>query len=117
MFSHIFAKVLGLYFLAIGLAFLINPNRFRNIYQDTVRDQNFLLLGAIIALILGAFIISIHNKWIWGWQVIITILGWWSFIKGFGLLVYPEALQYFKFMENRSNTFYRSISLFYIIVG
>lgn len=77
----IFAKILGLYFLAIGLAFIIQPERFRNIYQQVTKDENFLFLGALLALLIGAVIISVHNIWSMEWPLIITILGWWSLIN------------------------------------
>ena len=84
----ILAKILGLYFLAIGLAVLIDPDRFRKIYQQIKNDENFLLMGGILALLIGAFVVSVHNNWVLGWPVIITLLGWVGLIKGFVLIAY-----------------------------
>jgi hypothetical protein len=117
MVSIILAKILGLYFLSIGLAFLINPDRLRKIYPQILKDQGFLLLGGVIALLIGAAIVSVHNIWVLGWPVIITILGWWSLVKGFSILTYPNFLNLFSFIENRSDMFYRLISSLYIIFG
>lgn len=115
--SVVLAKILGLYFLSVGLAFIINPDRLRQLYPQIKRDENFLLLGGMLALLIGAFVVALHNIWAFGWPVIITVLGWWSLIKGFGLLVYPDFIKYFSFLENRSDLFYRSISLVYLIIG
>jgi uncharacterized protein YjeT (DUF2065 family) len=113
----ILAKIFGLYFLAIGLAVLIDPERFKKIFQQIKKDENFLLTGGILALLIGAFVVSVHNNWVLGWPVIITILGWWSLIKGFVLLIYPNSLKLFSFIQNRSNLFYRVMSLIYLGFG
>ena len=113
----ILAKILGLYFVAIGLAFLINPDRFKKLYQQVANDANFLFMGAIMAVLIGAVIVSVHNYWVLGWPVIITILGWWSLIKGFALLIYPDFIKLFSFIQNRSNLFYRVMSFIYMVVG
>lgn len=117
MLTIILAKILGVYLLAMGIAFLINPTHFANIYQHIKKDDNFLFLGAIIALLIGAVIISLYNKWDLDWRIIITILGWWSLIKGFILLVYPSFIDAFDFSQKRSILFYRVISLFYVAIG
>jgi hypothetical protein len=115
--SIILAKVFGLYFLALGLAFIINPDRFKKIYQQVVEDENFLLIGSMLALLIGAFVVSVHNIWVSEWPVILTLLGWWSLIKGFALLVYPNSIQLFSFIRNRSTLFYRAIGLLYLALS
>jgi hypothetical protein len=115
--SIILAKILGFYFLALGLAFFLNTNRLKNIYSGISKDENFLFMGGILALLIGAVIVSIHNEWVWGWPVIITVLGWWSLIKGFTLFAYPDFIKLFSFLENQSDLFYKTISLFYIVLA
>lgn len=111
----ILAKIFGLYFLAIGIALVINPNRFKKIYQQSMDDENFLLFGGVLALLIGAFIVSIHNVWVLQWPIIITLLGWWSLSKGFFLLIYPEFIKLFSFMQTRSIKFYQILGLTYIV--
>lgn len=113
----VLAKIFGLYFLAIGLAFIINPDRFKSLYRKVMKDEGFLLIGGIVALLIGAVVISVHNVWIREWPVLVTILGWWSFVKGFALLVYPDCIKLFSFMSNRSHLFYRSVSIIYLTIG
>lgn len=115
--SVILAKIFGLYIVAIGLAFLLHPQRFKNLYGQIIKDENFLFLGGILALLIGSVIITLHNQWIMNWTVIISLLGWWSFIKGFTIIAYPDTVRLFSFIENRSNLFYRIFSLAYIILG
>lgn len=114
--SILLAKILGIYFLAIGLSFVMNPDLFKR-YAKLVKDEGFMTLGAIIALFLGATIVSLHNLWIFAWPVLITILGWWSLIKGFGILAYPDFTKYLSFVFNRPESFYRGLGFIWIAIG
>lgn len=113
----ILAKVFGLYLLGVGIALALNPERFVRIYKEMVRNESVLLLGAIMALMFGAFIISVHNIWIWDWPVLITILGWISLVKGFTLLLVSDLGKRFAYLYENSNGFYRALGLFWIVVG
>lgn len=113
----ILAKIFGLYFLVLSFAFLFNPDRFRRLYQQIEKDENFLFIGGILALLIGAFVISVHNVWVLDWPVIITVLGWWSLIKGSILLISPRSIILFSFIQNRSDMFYRLISVFWMALG
>lgn len=114
--TSILAKIFGLYFFTIGFAFIINPNSFRRICR-AVKHESFLFIGGFLALIIGIIVVTVHNLWIWDWSLLITVLGWWSLFKGFAILTYPECINYFSFILNRSNAMYRMISLFYLALG
>lgn len=115
--SLILAKILGIFFVAMGLAFFLRPQHLKNLCEQCIEHQKYLFLGAASAIATGAVLISLHNLWVFNWPIIITLLGWWSLIKGFSFLAYPEAIQYFKFALGRSRMFYRSMSLAYIVLG
>lgn len=115
--SFVLAQIFGLYFFTLGLVFLLNPERFQNIFKQVRNDPNFLFLGGIIAVLIGAVIVSVHNIWILAWPVLITILGWWSLIKGFLILSYPKFLDSFAFLEGKSPLFYRGLALLYVLLG
>lgn len=115
--SIILAKILGLYFLSVGLSFMMYPDRLRRIYPQVMKDEGFLMLGGVLALLIGAFVISVHNIWVLGWPVIITILGWWSFVKGFALITYPDFINFSSFIQSRSTLFFRVISSIYFVLG
>lgn len=115
--SILLAKILGLYFVGIGLAFLINQERLKNIYKQISRDEPFLLIGGILALLIGSVIVTLHNYWIMGWPVIVTIIGWWSLIKGFSILAFPGFIKFFSFLQNKSKLFYTCLILVYVVLG
>lgn len=105
--SELLAKVFGLYFLAFAVLAIVHPKRLREICAQAIQDNGFLLYGAIFALFIGSFIIAVHNIWSFQWFLIITLLGWWSLIKGYLLLIFPESIRYFSFVQKRSDSFYR----------
>src|SRR5262245_42094612 len=107
MMTTILAKILGFYYLAVGIAFLINPPRVREAYQNMIKHDACLYFGGVFALFLGAFIVSVHNTWILGWPVLITIIGWLILCKGFGILTYKDFAQNCSFILRKSDTFYR----------
>ena len=113
----ILAKLFGLYFLGIGLAGLFNPKRIGKLYQLMMESDALNYLGGIIALLVGAFVVSVHNNWTPGWPVIITIIGWISLIKGFGLVACSGFVKTFSFMFKKSATFYRGIGVIIILIG
>lgn len=115
--SIILAKILGLYFLAIGIAFFTNFDRLKKGFNQIMTDEGFLFYGGLLALLIGAFIVSVHNFWVMRWPVVITILGWWSLIKGFGLLIYPNFNNLFSFFLNRSKGFYLGLGAIYTLIG
>lgn len=113
----ILAKLFGLYFLGVGLAGLFNPKRLAKLYQLMMENEALNYLSGIIALLVGAFIISVHNHWVSSWPVIITLIGWISFVKGLGLVGCSGFSKSFNFMYRKSEGFYRIIGTVIILIG
>lgn len=112
----ILAKFLGLYFLTIGLALIISSDRLKKLYHQMINDENFIFMGGLLAVLIGSAVISLHNHWILSWPLIITLFGWWSLIRGFIVLSYPDSIKFVS-IENREKLFYQVLSLIYIILG
>lgn len=117
MMTEILAKVLGFYYLAVGIAFLSNPARVRAVYQSMMKNDAFLYFGGVFALFLGAFMVSVHNIWVAQWPVLITIIGWVILIKGFGLLTHQEFTQKCSFILQKSNSFYQGLGTLLCVLG
>lgn len=113
----ILAKIMSLYLLVCGSACMLNPDYFREIYIGSISNKMFPLIGGILSTLVGAVFISIHNEWVMSWPLIITLVGWWSLVKGFILLSCSNAISSFSFLEKRSNRFYRLTSLTWILAG
>jgi uncharacterized protein YjeT (DUF2065 family) len=115
--SIILAKIFGIYFVSVGIAIFLNPDRFKDIYRKMADNEHVILLGGIIALLLGAFVVSVHNIWVMGWPVILTVIGWMSLIKGVGILIYSHYLRFFSFMFDQPKLVYRLLGVFWSVLG
>lgn len=101
----ILAKIFGLYYLAVGIAFFLNQDRLKRLYQQILKDESLLYISGVLAVLIGAFVISVHNVWVLGWPVVITLIGWGSLIKGYGLMIYSDFASFFTSMMSNSKSY------------
>jgi hypothetical protein len=90
--SILLAKVFGLVYLVLALGMLINRAHYRKVFDDMVANGAMTIYGGAMALAAGVFLVSFHNIWIGGWEVIITLFAWAALIKGVLLLLAPKAM-------------------------
>jgi hypothetical protein len=90
--SVFFAKLFGPIYIIVVIGILLNLKSYRNMMEEFVKNPSSLYLGGIIALFFGFLIVLLHNVWMAGWPVIITILGWLAIIKGACLIICPNMM-------------------------
>lgn len=90
--SILIARMLGVFYVVIGLGILLNGKFYRNIIDYYINSPGAIYLGGVIALVVGFLIVSYHNIWDGSWRVIISIIGWIALVKGISLLTFPAAL-------------------------
>lgn len=83
------AKVFGLYLTAIALGMLINRKHFHAAIENMTEHTGLMFLSAVLTLIVGSFLGAMHNVWIGGWQIIITLICWLIFAKGVLRVIFP----------------------------
>ncbi|MFI4955537.1 MAG: hypothetical protein ACHP9Y_06445 [Gammaproteobacteria bacterium] len=99
--SIFLAKFLAIYFFIISLPMIFRPDAFRLRAQAYMNNDAVMLLGALLALLLGIFLILLHSIWIYDWYLAITLLAWLTFIKGVIHVLCPELAQH---MMQRMNS-------------
>tara|TARA_R110002124_G_scaffold71221_1_gene190849 strand:+ start:3724 stop:4110 length:387 start_codon:yes stop_codon:yes gene_type:complete len=87
--SIFLAKFWGWYLIIFFLILSFNPKRSRQIFND-LKDEKFLILSSLIAIIVGLLNIMFHNIWEPNWKIIITLIGWISLSIGLSLFVLPK---------------------------
>lgn len=87
--SIFLARLLGLLFLFLGAAVIINKDKIKFLVDTFHKQPALVMIAGVINLILGLLIILSHNVWS-GWPVIITILGYLITAKGLARLFVPE---------------------------
>ncbi len=85
------AKIFGLYMLAIGVSILMNRRQMMLAVVALMKDRAVQLMGGVIALLLGLFLVNIHNDWSTLPAVLVSLVGWAALVKGLVYLFLPEA--------------------------
>jgi cytochrome bd-type quinol oxidase subunit 2 len=91
--SLFLAKLIGPTMLAISAAMLINQDNTRDMATDFLEHRGLIFLAGILTLIGGIAVVLVHNVWVPGWPVIITILGWLSVIGGAFRIIFPDSVK------------------------
>jgi len=50
-------------------------------------------LNGTLLFIAGLALVRVHNVWVRGWQVLITLVGWFAMLAGLGRMARPLAAQ------------------------
>jgi len=82
-------QVFSLYYIAVGIGILVNPQFYKRIFEEFIERTSILYLGGVIALGVGYFIVAFHNTWTKDLSVIITIVGWLALVKGILIFICP----------------------------
>ncbi|KTC85337.1 MULTISPECIES: hypothetical protein [Legionella] len=113
--SLIIAQIAGLYLLIMSIIMLLRRNTYRQFVAHLKPSSGLIIMTASFALILGLFIVVIHNRWVLEPDVIITLLGWIIVIKSILWLAVPEEMLAFTRGLYRSNWFYVFVIVLAII--
>jgi hypothetical protein len=91
--SIFIAKLLGPIFIVIGLAGLINYERFKKLAFEFIDSEALIFISGIITLPAGLAIVNTHNVWTAGWPLIITLFGWIAVVAGIVRIALPGPLK------------------------
>jgi len=100
MLANYLAEIWGISITVVSLALLVKERHLRRLFASLETDDNLFSWG-LISFVLGVAMVLSYNIWTESWQVVITILGWASLLKGLFLLFMPEfSKKYAKKLEN-----------------
>lgn len=88
--SLLVAKCAAIIYLSFGFGMLIQPSYYKATLQELITSKTFLVMGSLLAIVLGVVLIAYHNVWQANWLISITIIGWISLFKGVFILALPE---------------------------
>ena len=86
--STFFAQLWGSYFVIFGLLFIVTGQLGKTI--EMTDNKAFVISTGYITLIMGLVTVILHNVWVADWRVVITILAWFTVIKGIQKIGFPE---------------------------
>ena len=112
-----FAKAYGIYFAVVGIALMVGPERFRKWYEEILSETRRALFGGTISLVIGCFIVALHNHFVMDWRIIITGIGYWGVLSGAGCLISEKFIHLFRPMVNASDLVYRGSGFVWFLLG
>jgi hypothetical protein len=88
--SIFLAQLIGPVFFVIGLGVLFSGAVYRQAAEEVIGSRALLYLFGAIGFSAGLAIVLTHNVWVWGWPVIVTILGWLMMLRGALRILIPQ---------------------------
>ena len=79
----------GWFIIIFCVILLFNPKRTAQM-MAYLEHEKHLVLPAILTIVLGLVSVLLHNVWKFNWQLIITLFGWSTLLKGIHLLAFPK---------------------------
>lgn len=84
------SQLWGPILLAIGLGIFVSRKQYIHLYRELEKESLAVMTFGIGAVIIGILQVVGHNLWGSLNEVVITLLGWGTLIKGFVFLVFPK---------------------------
>jgi len=91
LLTILLAKVLGLYMLIAGVAVLLRKREFLMAIGAFIEDKSTRLVTALFTLLVGLFLVNLHNDWSTLPASLITLFGWIAIVKGGAYLLLKES--------------------------
>jgi len=88
--SHFLAKFLGLYILLMSLPLLVTPKVVRQRYESFLNDEPVMTLAGIVTILVGLFLILLHNIWAIDWRLLVTLISWVILAEGISIVYFPN---------------------------
>jgi uncharacterized protein YjeT (DUF2065 family) len=91
--STVLARLLGPVLLVMGIGMLLDQRAYRAMAEEFLASRALIYISGLIALVTGLVIVNFHNRWAFGWPVIITIFGWLSLIGVVVRILAPDRVK------------------------
>lgn len=92
MITNFLAIVIGWYLVITSLYLLLRYEQAKSVMIEVMEQRSLLFILAIITLILGLIMVTVHNVWVLAWPVIITLFCWLVLISGILRLFCPDTV-------------------------
>lgn len=114
--SIFLARVIGLFCVISALAIMVRYKAFLKIEQEASQNRLVTHLSGFSILIIGLLMVVSHSLWVFGWRLVITLLGWIITIKGVLRIFSPE-LAMILIAKKQNNRFFILGEIVFFFVG
>lgn len=89
--TEFFANFFGFYMLIMAVLMIFRKDLL-NRTIEVIEDRKTSLVCGFIVFFLGLTTIILHNQWFGSLMIIISLIGWLSFIEGILILGWPQLI-------------------------
>ena len=109
-------QLFGILLLAVGLGFMAQPRYFKKVMEGFSQNLGLSFLTGFLTIAFGYTIILFHNTWHSDLSVVVTVLGWASFIKGLVILLFPQWLGFLTktLFKNEGSLRFYAVLIFFV---
>jgi hypothetical protein len=93
--SVFLAKVMGVIFTIAGLSIFLNMKCLDECWSGFMKNKSLMHLVGFLSLLLGLLVVLSHNMWEGSWVLVVTVVGWFTFLKGVLVMLFPSAVEGF----------------------
>ncbi|MEH2512208.1 cytochrome bd-type quinol oxidase subunit 2 [Nitrobacteraceae bacterium AZCC 1564] len=90
--SKTIAGLIGPTLVAITASMLLNIGSFPTLAEQVSRDPAIIFVSSILLFVAGLAIVRAHNRWKYGWPLLVTVLGWLAVLGGLARMLFPTGL-------------------------
>jgi hypothetical protein len=87
--SKTIAGLIGPTLIALAASLLVNLNAIAALVEPVSHDPALVLISGVISFVPGLAIVRVHNLWVAGWAVLVTIFGWLLLVGGLTRMLFP----------------------------
>jgi uncharacterized protein YjeT (DUF2065 family) len=114
MLSNYLAELWGILMVIVSLALLVKDGHVKRLFSKIESEESLFMWG-MVSVIIGVSMVLSHNVWVKNWQVVVTILGWASLLKGLMLLFAPDYVKKLaKQIENKQWLSYVLVAMVFV---
>jgi uncharacterized protein YjeT (DUF2065 family) len=71
---------------------LLNQGMILNLVHDAAVGPIAIALSGILLFVAGLAILRVHNLWVKGWPVLVTLIGWAAVLSGLARMLFPTLI-------------------------
>jgi uncharacterized protein YjeT (DUF2065 family) len=84
------AQIYGPILLAIGFGIFVSPSYYKKAYHDIEQESLAAFTLGLLMMSVGGLLAAKHALWATPAEIVVTLLGWGTFLKGVVFLVAPS---------------------------
>ena len=115
--TNLLALFIGLYLVAGGVALIREPDFYRQALVGLRDDAVAGFVTGIVAFVIGAVIVSLHNTWDTVLAAFVSLIGWLVLVEGLALIAARRDFLDLAARLAMTGTVLRAVSIVSVVIG